>query len=51
MPIIFTVLSLFLVVDLAILAAGTSGVGYLIALTGIPVYFIWRGRRGVIPAE
>jgi APA family basic amino acid/polyamine antiporter len=44
-PIIFVVLSVLLIVDLAILAGGTSGVGYLIALTGIPVYFIWRRRR------
>jgi APA family basic amino acid/polyamine antiporter len=44
-PIIFVVLSVLLIVDLAVLAGGTSGVGYLIALTGIPVYFIWRRRR------
>jgi Amino acid transporters len=44
-PIIFVVLSILLIIDLAILAGGTSGVGYLIALTGIPVYFIWRRRR------
>lgn len=50
-PVIFTLLSFFLVADLAILAAGTSGVGYLIALTGIPVYFIWRGRRSPAVSE
>jgi basic amino acid/polyamine antiporter, APA family len=44
-PVIFVLLSLLLVINLAILAGTTSGVGYLIALTGIPVYFIWR-RRG-----
>lgn len=44
-PVIFVVLSLLLVVNLAILAGSTSGIGYLIALTGIPVYFIWRGGR------
>jgi len=49
-PIIFVVLSLLLVLNLAFLALGTSGVGYLIALTGIPVYFLWR-RRAVIPLE
>jgi APA family basic amino acid/polyamine antiporter len=43
-PVIFVVLSALLVINLAILAPGTSGVGYLIALTGIPVYFIWRSR-------
>lgn len=44
-PLIFLVLSLLLVVNLAFLAPATSGVGYLIALTGIPVYLLWR-RRG-----
>lgn len=37
-------LSLLLVLNLAYLAPATSGVGYLIALTGIPVYLIWRRR-------
>ena len=45
-PVIFLTLSTFLIVNLAFLAPTTSGVGYLLALTGIPVYFIWRkGRR------
>jgi APA family basic amino acid/polyamine antiporter len=43
-PVIFIVLSLLLVANLAFLAPSTSGVGYLIALTGIPVYFVWRKR-------
>ncbi len=43
-PIIFIGLSVLLIVNLAILAGTTSGIGYLIALTGIPVYFIWRKR-------
>lgn len=43
-PLIFLLLSTLLVVDLAWLAPATSGVGYLIALTGIPVYLIWRTR-------
>jgi len=47
-PVIFVVLSLLLVVNLAILAGTTSGIGYLIALTGIPVYFIWRNRSGSV---
>ncbi|MEP7075607.1 MAG: amino acid permease [Acidobacteriota bacterium] len=46
-PIIFIVLSILLIVDLAILAPATSGVGYLLALTGIPVYLIWRHRTRV----
>ncbi|HEV7644975.1 MAG TPA: amino acid permease [Pyrinomonadaceae bacterium] len=43
-PIVFLVLSALLVINLAFLAPGTSGIGYLIALTGIPIYFIWRSR-------
>jgi APA family basic amino acid/polyamine antiporter len=41
-PIVFLILSTFLIVNLAFLAPATSGIGYLIGLTGIPVYFIWR---------
>jgi APA family basic amino acid/polyamine antiporter len=44
-PVVFVILSLLLIVDLAVLAGATSGIGYLIALTGIPVYSIWKRRR------
>jgi len=47
-PIIFVVLSIVLVINLAYLAFATSGIGYLIAISGIPVYFLWRSRRNVI---
>lgn len=50
-PLIFVTLSVFLIVDLAILAGATSGIGYLIALTGIPVYFVWRSKRKSQPVE
>lgn len=43
-PIIFLAISTLLVIILAFLAPTTSGIGYLLALTGIPVYFIWRSR-------
>jgi APA family basic amino acid/polyamine antiporter len=43
-PSIYILLALLLVIDLAILKPGTSGIGYLLALTGIPIYFLWRGR-------
>jgi APA family basic amino acid/polyamine antiporter len=43
-PVIFIALSLFLILDLAYLAGATSGIGYLIAFTGIPVYLFWRKR-------
>jgi len=49
-PIIFVALSVFLILDLAYLAFATSGVGYVIVLTGIPVYFLWR-RRAVANLE
>jgi APA family basic amino acid/polyamine antiporter len=41
-PIVSVLLAAFLIVDLAYLAPTTSGVGYLLVLSGIPVYFIWR---------
>ncbi len=41
-PLIYIVMAAFLVVDLAYLAPKTSGIGYLLVLTGIPVYFLWR---------
>jgi APA family basic amino acid/polyamine antiporter len=41
-PIVSVVLAAFLIVDLAYLAPTTSGIGYLLVLTGIPVYFVWR---------
>lgn len=48
-PFVFVVLSALLVANLAYLAAATSGIGYLIVLTGIPVYFLWRKRGDVTP--
>ncbi len=44
-PVIFLTLSTFLICNLAFLAPTTSGIGYLLALTGIPVYFVWRKRQ------
>jgi APA family basic amino acid/polyamine antiporter len=41
-PIVSVLLASFLIVDLAYLAPATSGIGYLLVLTGIPVYFVWR---------
>ena len=43
-PALYVVLALLVVLDLAYLAPATSGIGYLIVLTGIPAYFLWRGR-------
>src|SRR5205807_8093246 len=41
-PIISILLAALLIVDLAFLAPGTSGIGILIVLTGVPIYFLWR---------
>jgi APA family basic amino acid/polyamine antiporter len=41
-PIVYIGIALLLVLDLAFLTPATSGIGYLLVLTGIPVYFIWR---------
>ena len=44
-PLIYIALAVLIVLDLAYLAPSTSGIGYLLVLTGIPVYFVWR-RKG-----
>jgi len=44
-PLIYIILALLLVIDLAVLKPGTSGIGYLLVLTGIPVYFWWRRKK------
>jgi basic amino acid/polyamine antiporter, APA family len=41
-PVIYIVLAVLLVIDLAYLTPATSGIGYLLVLAGIPVYLIWR---------
>jgi len=41
-PLIYILLALLLVIDLAILKPATSGIGYLLVLTGIPIFLIWR---------
>lgn len=45
-PVVFLALSTFVILTLLYLAPGTAGIGYLLALTGIPVYFVWRRRGG-----
>ncbi|MGZ8842639.1 MAG: APC family permease, partial [Pyrinomonadaceae bacterium] len=41
-PLVYIVLAFLFVIDLGYLAPRTSGIGYLIVLTGIPAYLIWR---------
>ncbi len=48
-PWIYVVLAALLVVDLAWLTPLTSGIGYLLVLTGIPVYLAWRRRFAAAP--
>jgi APA family basic amino acid/polyamine antiporter len=43
-PLIYIVLAGLFIIDLAILAPSTSGIGYLLVATGIPIYFIWRSK-------
>jgi APA family basic amino acid/polyamine antiporter len=50
-PIVSVVLAAFLIADLAWLAPTTSGIGYLLVLTGIPVYFIWRRGFSAEPTD
>ncbi len=48
---IYIALAVFLVVDFIYLKPKTSGIGFLIVLTGIPVYLIWNNlsaRKGVV---
>jgi APA family basic amino acid/polyamine antiporter len=41
-PVVSILLATFLIIDLAWLAPATSGIGILIVLTGVPIYFLWH---------
>jgi len=43
-PIISIALAVIVILDLAYLVPSTSGIGILIVLTGVPVYFLWRRK-------
>jgi APA family basic amino acid/polyamine antiporter len=43
-PAIYVLLAALLVFDLIYLAPKTSGIGFLLVLTGLPVYFAWRRK-------
>lgn len=49
-PALYIILATLLTLDLVYLAPGTSGLGFLIVLTGLPVYLAWR-RRTMMSAE
>jgi len=44
-PALYIILASLLTLDLIYLAPRTSGVGFLIVLTGLPVYFAWRRNK------
>ncbi|HZR79238.1 MAG TPA: APC family permease, partial [Chthoniobacterales bacterium] len=41
-PVLSMLLAALLTIDLAFLAPTTSGIGIVIVMTGVPVYFFWR---------
>jgi basic amino acid/polyamine antiporter, APA family len=43
-PVVYILLALLLVIDLAYLTPATSGIGYLLVIAGIPVYLIWKRK-------
>jgi len=43
-PLVYIIIAGFFIIALAILAPSTSGIGYLLVFTGIPIYFIWSRR-------
>ena len=47
-PVIYIVIAMLLVLDLAYLTPATAGIGYLLVLTGIPVYFIWKRQAKAV---
>jgi APA family basic amino acid/polyamine antiporter len=47
-PILSIMLAAILIFDLGYLAPGTSGIGILIVLTGMPAYFLWRRKRASV---
>ncbi|HET6892272.1 MAG TPA: amino acid permease [Pyrinomonadaceae bacterium] len=48
-PLIYILIASLLIVDLVYLAPRTSGIGFLLVLTGLVVYFFWR-RGAAKPA-
>jgi basic amino acid/polyamine antiporter, APA family len=49
-PLIYISIALLLIVDLVYLAPTTSGIGFLLVLSGIPVYLVRRSGT-VRPGE
>jgi len=49
-PLLYLALATFLIADLAYLTPRTAGIGYLLVLTGLPVYAAWRRLLRTRPA-
>jgi APA family basic amino acid/polyamine antiporter len=49
-PAIYVLLATLLIFDLIYLKPKTSGIGFLLVLTGLPVFFVWR-RREVVSSQ
>jgi APA family basic amino acid/polyamine antiporter len=45
-PLVYILLAALLTFDLVYLAPSTSGIGFLLVLTGLPVYLVWK-KAGV----
>ena len=43
-PAVYIILATLLILDLVYLAPSTSGLGFLLVLTGLPVYLLWRRK-------
>ena len=41
-PVVYILIALLLIIDLAYLTPTTSGIGYILVLIGIPAYLIWK---------
>jgi basic amino acid/polyamine antiporter, APA family len=50
-PLIYIAIASLLIVDLAYLAPSTSGIGYLLVFTGVPVYLAWRKRATAVASD
>ena len=48
-PLLYLVIAGLFIIDLAILAPSTSGIGYLLVLTGVPIYYVWK--KGIKSTE
>nr|MBA3272563.1 APC family permease [Chthoniobacterales bacterium] len=50
-PLIYITIGVLLIVDLAWLAPSTAGVGFVIVISGLPVYLLWKRRNAAVTAR